>query len=47
MPRLINWELIGNPYNWVVIFFMVAIACVAWGIVDPLKVNAAAQGSPP
>ncbi len=47
-PKLINWELASNPFNWVVLFLMVAIAVFAWGIVDPLNVNADdVQGSPP
>lgn len=48
MPALINWKLIANPYNWIVIFLMLAIASFAWGIVDPLNVNDNdTQGSPP
>lgn len=47
-PKLINWDLISNPYNWIVIFLMITIASFAWGIVDPLKVNGDdVQGSPP
>ena len=47
MPKLINWELISNPYNWIVIFLMLTIASFAWGLVDPLKVDNNRQGSPP
>lgn len=48
LSKLINWELISNPYNWVVIFLMLAVAGFAWGIVDPLRVDENdKQGSPP
>jgi hypothetical protein len=30
MPRLINWELISNPFNWLAIFIMLAAACLFW-----------------
>lgn len=26
MPKLINWELIGNPINWVIVALMLGIA---------------------
>lgn len=38
--KLINWELASNPYNWLIVLAMVAIAALAWGLVDPLRVNA-------
>ena len=48
LPKILNWDLIANPYNWVVIFLMLAIASFAWGIIDPLNTNAEkSQGSPP
>lgn len=25
MPRLLNWEILGNPYNWFVIWFIVLL----------------------
>ena len=43
---LINWELIRNPYNWIVVYLMVAIAALAFAMLDPLKTTTA-QGSPP
>jgi hypothetical protein len=46
MPKLINWELIKNPYNWIIVYLMVTIFAFGWGLVDPLKVNDT-QGSPP
>jgi len=45
MPKLINWELARNPYNWIIVFLMVGIFAFAWGLLDPLKVDAT-QGSP-
>jgi hypothetical protein len=45
LAKVINLDLIGNPYNWFVIFFMVAIAAFVWGMVDPLK-STAPQGEP-
>lgn len=48
MPKLINWELIANPYNWIVVTLMVAIFAYAWGMIDPLNVDRTrTQGSPP
>lgn len=29
MPKLINWALIGNPVNWVIVFSMALIGLVA------------------
>jgi ABC-type arginine/histidine transport system permease subunit len=26
MPELLNWELLKNPYNWVIVALMLAIA---------------------
>ena len=45
LGKVINFELIRNPYNWVVIFLMVAIAAFVWGMVDPLKTTDP-QGEP-
>jgi hypothetical protein len=45
LDRLINLGLIANPYNWIVVFLMVAIASAAWTLIDPLKIQQA-QGSP-
>lgn len=25
MPDLINWDLLGHPYNWVIVILMLAI----------------------
>jgi hypothetical protein len=30
MPDLINWELLSQPYNWIIVFLMLAIG--AWGL---------------
>lgn len=45
--KIVNMELLSNPMNWVVVYLMVAIAALAWGLVDPLNVNNNSQGSPP
>lgn len=29
MPKLINWEILGNPYNWLVIWIVLAGATIA------------------
>jgi hypothetical protein len=29
MPDLINWDLIRNPYNWVIVILMLAIGVYA------------------
>lgn len=47
MPKLINWQLASNPYNWIVILLMVTIAAFAWGLIDPLRAKPTMQGSPP
>lgn len=26
MPRLINWTLIGNPWNWLIVVLMLLLA---------------------
>lgn len=33
--QLINWPLISNPLNWVVVFLMVAIAAIGLTIIMP------------
>lgn len=32
---LINWDLVKNPYNWIVVFLMCAFAIVALAIIFP------------
>lgn len=29
MPRILNWELLANPWNWVIILLMVYIVGLA------------------
>ena len=29
MPKLINWEIISQPYNWIIIAVIVAFAALA------------------
>jgi hypothetical protein len=33
MPKLINWELISNPVNWVIVALMLAIATFGLSLV--------------
>lgn len=33
--RLLNWDLIANPYNWVVVFLMCAFAMAGLSLVFP------------
>ena len=33
MPQLINWELIKNPINWVIVGLMLAIAVFGLNLV--------------
>jgi hypothetical protein len=34
MPRLINWELISQPYNWLIVAAMVSFAVLAVAIIS-------------
>jgi hypothetical protein len=36
VPRLINWDIARNPYNWIVVALMVAIPVIAFTMFDPL-----------
>lgn len=29
MPQLINWEILSNPYNWLMIWAVVGLAVLA------------------
>lgn len=41
MPRLINWEMLANPLNWLVVFLMLAFAGLAIHYaIQGIKVNA-------
>ena len=33
MPKLINWEIIANPLNWVIVGLMLAIAVFGLNLV--------------
>lgn len=35
MPSLINWELIRQPYNWVIVFVMCVFALIFLAFVFP------------
>jgi hypothetical protein len=35
MPDLINWGLISNPANWIIVILMLAIAVFGLTLLDP------------
>lgn len=35
MPQLINWELLRQPYNWVIVFVMCVMALAFLTLVFP------------
>lgn len=35
MDRIINWDLLRNPYNWIVVALMLAIGAYALSVVLP------------
>lgn len=35
MPQLINWDLLKQPYNWVIVFIMCALALIFLSLVFP------------
>jgi hypothetical protein len=35
LPKLINWELAGHPFNWVIVFAMCLFALVFMAMVFP------------
>ena len=35
MPDLINWEILKNPYNWIVVVLMTAFALILLHIIMP------------
>lgn len=39
MPSLINWGLLKEPYNWIIVFLMCAFALILLALVFP-------EGSP-
>jgi hypothetical protein len=40
----INWELIGNPANWLVVFLMIAIAGVGLAVIVPFNPDTTTDG---
>lgn len=38
MPQVINWDLIANPINWVIVALMLAIAVFGLNLVAGQKV---------
>lgn len=43
MPELINWELIKQPYNWVIVILMLAIGIYALHLVYRLAADVPAM----
>jgi hypothetical protein len=39
MPQLINWDLIRQPYNWVIVFIMCSMALIFLTLVFPEPVS--------
>lgn len=39
MPQLINWELLKQPYNWIVVFLMCVFALIFLSLVFPEATN--------
>jgi hypothetical protein len=35
MPSLVNWELLREPYNWIIVILMVSIAVLALTALQP------------
>lgn len=40
MPQLINWDLLKHPYNWIIVWLMVALA-----VTGLVYLNRANQGA--
>jgi hypothetical protein len=34
MPQLINWEIIANPLNWIIVALMLAIAVFGLNLIS-------------
>lgn len=39
----LNWEIIGNPVNWVVVILMLAFAGVALALIVPFNPDTTAE----
>ena len=35
MDKIVNWSLLKEPYNWIIVFLMVAIGLIALTILQP------------
>jgi preprotein translocase subunit SecG len=35
MPALVNWELLGNPANWLIVILMLAIFVAGLTLLQP------------
>lgn len=39
MPKLINWDLLKSPYNWITVFLMCSFALIFLALVFPQSSN--------
>jgi hypothetical protein len=39
MPALINWDLLKQPYNWIIVFVMCVFALIFLSFVFPQATN--------
>lgn len=39
--RVINTELIRNPFNWVIVWLMIAFGLIAIGVIKPVTLTPA------
>ena len=45
MPQIINWEIIANPLNWVIVALMLAIAVFGLSLISGGSSATSATGS--
>ena len=45
MSRFINWDLLRNPYNWIVVILMLLIGVMALTVLQPALSAAGATGA--
>jgi hypothetical protein len=39
MPGLVNWELLKQPYNWIVVFLMCVFALIGLSLLFPQETS--------
>jgi hypothetical protein len=40
MERVVNWEILSNPYNWVIVFFVLYLVALIARVLDSASSNA-------